>query len=158
MATEFKASWSKLLTWCSAIATAIVAGVGVLVVRTGDPWVACLPVAILAGALPFVVRGFSVDGRTLRIRRLWWDTRVDLSGLKSAEVLDREAFRGTWRLCGNGGLFSFTGWYRNKRLGKFRLYATGFVRPVVLKFADRTIVVTPDDPERFAASLPVGSA
>lgn len=61
--------------------------------------------------------------------------------------------RGSLRLCGNGGMFSFTGWYRNRALGVYRAFVTDLKSTVVLKFAKRTIVVSPERPEEFAAEI-----
>jgi hypothetical protein len=56
---------------------------------------------------------------------------------------------GAIRTCGNGGLFSFTGWYWSRELRGHRAFVTDFNRTVVLRFKSRTIVVSPDDPEAF---------
>ncbi len=57
------------------------------------------------------------------------------------------------RLCGNGGLFSFTGLCRNQALGSYRAFVTDETRTVVLRFPNRTAVVSPADPGKFAESL-----
>jgi hypothetical protein len=57
------------------------------------------------------------------------------------------------RTFGNGGLFSISGLFRNKTLGSYRAYATDPKRAVVLKYKKRTIVVTPDRPDVFAARI-----
>src|SRR5216683_3190977 len=43
--------------------------------------VAWIPVAVLLGALLFVVTDYELDDRRLAVRRLLWWTRVDLTGL-----------------------------------------------------------------------------
>jgi hypothetical protein len=72
--------------------------------------------------------------------------------LREASV-DAEAMRRSLRICGNGGLFSFSGWYRSKRLGVFRAYVTDLNRTVVLTFPRRKIVLSPDQPEAFVEAL-----
>ena len=57
------------------------------------------------------------------------------------------------RTCGNGGLFSFTGFYWSKRLGPFRAYVTNHRHCVVLRLAGKTVVMSPDDPEAFMRAL-----
>lgn len=111
-----------------------------------------IPLLILGGALPFLVRGYRIESRSLCIRRLGWWTRLDLRGLKSAEA-DPGAMKASIRLFGNGGLFSFTGWYWNRRLGRYRAFITDPARSVVLRFEDRTVVVSPDSPDDFVRSL-----
>lgn len=110
-----------------------------------------LPV-ILACCLPFVIRGYAITSDAVLIRRLFWTTRLDLSGLISAEALPK-AMTKCLRVCGNGGVFSFTGWYWSKSLGFFRPLVTDLNRTVVLRFGKRTVVISPDDPEGFVIEL-----
>jgi hypothetical protein len=64
-------------------------------------------------------------------------------------------------LFGNGGFLSTTGMFWNRRLGRYRLLANDMSRAVLLRYADRRVVVAPAHPERFAqevsrrAGLPV---
>jgi len=150
---EFKAPWGQALWIVSALATLILLAVAVLPVP-GLGWIRVLPLAIWAGAVPFVVRGYTVQGDELLIRRLFWDTRIVLSGLQSARF-DPSAMCGSIRTCGNGGLFSFTGWYWSRKIGSYRAFVTDPTRSVVLVFANRRVVVTPDSPEDFVRALSV---
>jgi hypothetical protein len=111
-----------------------------------------LPLVLVLGCLPFMVRGYVLTETALTIERLGWRNRWALEGLVSVEV-DPEALKRSIRLCGNGGLLSFTGWFRNKKLGLYRLFATDPRRSVVLKFHSRTIVITPDQPAAFVAEV-----
>jgi len=107
--------------------------------------------ALVAGAA-FMVRGYVLTDSALIIQRLGWENRLDLSRLTSADV-DPDALQGSLRLFGNGGFFSFTGWFRNKKLGVYRAYATDTKRVVVLRFSGKTVVITPHDPQRFVAEI-----
>jgi hypothetical protein len=107
-----------------------------------------LPLGVLGGTALFCVRGYALSPGELRVKRLFWDTRISLHGLREA-VFDPEATRRSIRLMGNGGLFAFTGWFRNTRLGRYRAFLTDPKRTVVLRFPGRTIVVSPHDPEGF---------
>lgn len=161
MRSEFDAPWGTLLRVASIVATLLLAGVALLeaVVLPRDllggwPWRAAvaLPLAILAGAALFTVRGYVLEGGELRIVRLFWHTRLPLDGLTAAWA-DPEAMRKSLRLFGNGGLYSLTGLYRNARLGNYRAWATDPKRAVVLELPGRKLVVTPDAPERFLEAL-----
>jgi len=57
--------------------------------------------------------------------------------------------RGSLRLFGNGGLFAITGWFWNRKLGRYRAFATDPARAVVLRYATRRILLTPDDVQKF---------
>jgi serine/threonine protein kinase len=74
-----------------------------------------LPVIVLC-CLPFMIRGYVITEDAILIRRLFWTTRLDRGGLKSAQVIPK-AMSKSLRTCGNGGGFSFIGWYWNKPLG-----------------------------------------
>ena len=113
-----------------------------------------VPLLILVGALPFAIRGYRLQDGTLRIQRPGWATRLDLDGLLKAEA-DPSAMSGSLRIAGNGGLFSFTGWFWSRRLGRYRAFVMDPARSVILKFSDRTVVVSPDAPDEFVAALRV---
>lgn len=111
-----------------------------------------LPLLLLPGAALFIIRHYTIESEALAIQRLLWTTRLPLAGLQSAEVLP-DAMRGSLRLFGNGGMFSITGRYRNRALGNYRAYVTDLTKTVVLRFSTRTIVVSPENPERFVAEI-----
>jgi hypothetical protein len=107
-----------------------------------------LLILLVLGSALFIVRGYTVDSDHLAIERLVTTTRIPLTGLQRVWA-DANVRKGSVRVCGNGGLFSYTGWYYNKRLGLYRLFATNFQRGVVLQFADRVVVLSPADPQAF---------
>ncbi|ANV83538.1 hypothetical protein AWQ21_03565 [Picosynechococcus sp. PCC 7003] len=111
-----------------------------------------LPISILGITALFMVRGYHLDGDRLYIERLGWQTEIALDNLESA-TYDSTAMDGSLRLFGNGGLFAFTGKFWNKKLGRYDAYATAVRLAVVLKWADQTIVVTPEKPEQFVTAI-----
>jgi hypothetical protein len=113
---------------------------------------AAVPLLVLLVSAAFMVRGYVLRDASLIIKRLGWERRLDLSKLNSATV-DPEALRGSLRLFGNGGCFAFVGWFRNQKLGVYRAFATDSKRAVVLRFFDKTVVITPDDPQKFVAEI-----
>jgi len=110
-----------------------------------------LPVIAL-GCLPFMIRSYVITDDAILIRRLFWTTRLDRKELKSAESVPK-AMNKSLRTCGNGGAFSFTGWYWSKSLGFYRAFVTDLNRTVVLRFGKRTVVVSPGEPEDFVVEL-----
>ena len=110
-----------------------------------------IPLLIASGSSLFVIRGYIITRDTLFIQRFFWHSRIDLSDLRSYEI-DPDAMKGSVRF-GNGGLFCIAGFFRNGKLGNYRAYATDPKLAVVLKFSDKTVVVTPDNPEQFVAAL-----
>lgn len=152
------ARWPLGLKLVSGLGTLALAGVGFsayrdLPVHAGFTHefglaVACVPFAILLFSLLFVVTGYDLEGTDLLVNRLFWSTRIPLIGLKQVYA-EPVMCKGTIRLFGNGGLFAFTGLYRNKKLGNFRLFATDLSRSVVLVLPERTVVITPAWPDSF---------
>ncbi|MCC7375881.1 MAG: hypothetical protein IT581_14585 [Verrucomicrobiales bacterium] len=120
-----------------------------------SPWNLVLATA-LTGAIPlgaiFMVLGYEVTPASVRIRRPGWTTSVPLDGLRQAES-GTDLLSGSLRLFGNGGFFSSTGWFWNRRLGRYRLYANDARRAVALRFDRRVVVIAPEDPERLVHDL-----
>lgn len=155
----YQAPWGKaLIVISSALVILSVASVVVWPMFPGvDSGLAARLVQwALAGitlcCLPFMIRGYEIAGGALLIRRLFWTTRLDLRGLKSAESVPH-AMAKSLRACGNGGVFSFTGWYWSKALGFYRAYVTDLNRTVVLRFVNRVVVVSPGLPDDFVSEL-----
>lgn len=155
----YQAPWGRSLIVISSllVALSIASVVGMpLILGSGPPGMVLLsqwtlPMIVL-GCLPFTIRGYAVTDDAILIRRLFWTTRLDRSGLKSAESVPK-AMNKSLRTCGNGGGFSFTGWYWNKSLGSYRAFVTDLNRTVVLRFRSRTVVVSPGNPEEFVSEL-----
>jgi hypothetical protein len=146
----FGAPWGKLLKGVSGGVVVLFAGIAVA--GRADGLLMVLFPLLLLLALPFIIRGYVVAEGALTIKRLGWETTFPLGDLQSLEVFPN-ALSGAIRLCGNGGLFSFTGLYRSRKLGKFRCFVNDLNKTVVLRFAKRTIVVSPDDPEAFVEAI-----
>jgi hypothetical protein len=167
---SFKAPWGAPLAVMTVVCLVFCLGIplvglfiafgnSALVGLKGLPsWVgwilAGVPLLTVLASAVFMVRGYCLGDGLLRVRRLGWETRLDLARLTSATV-DPEALHKSTRLFGNGGFFCFAGWFRNGRLGVFRAFATDATRAVVLRFSDKTVVITPDDPQRFVTEIKI---
>ncbi|MBI5388409.1 MAG: hypothetical protein HZA90_27405 [Verrucomicrobia bacterium] len=155
---NFDAPWSWQLWVATLFSVAVLAGVAVIffvaVPSPGVPRLALATTGLLGIAVAslFTIRGYEVGDHDLAVLRLGWRSRISLAGLKSVEFLP-DATRKSVRLCGNGGMFAFCGWFSNGRLGRYRLFGTDPRRSVVLFFDKRRIVVTPDEPQAFVRKL-----
>jgi Bacterial PH domain len=109
-------------------------------------------VATVLTAALFTIRGYRLDERGLHVERLFWSDRIPLDGLRKAWA-DHEAMAKSMRLFGNSGLFCIAGLFTNRKLGRYRAFATDPPHAVVLELPARTIVVTPSDPWEFQAAL-----
>jgi len=155
----YQAPWGRALIVISGLLVflSIASLVGLPMLLANVPqgmalWAPWLLPAIVLCCLPFMIRGYAITEDAILIRRLFCTTRLDRNGLKSAEVVPKAMGR-SLRTFGNGGGFSFTGWYWSKSLGFYRAFVTDLNRTVVLRFGNRTVVVSPDDPVEFVNEL-----
>lgn len=109
---------------------------------------AFVPPLILLLAVLFMVRGYVLTSDEIVVKRLGWATRLPLEGLV-AVAGDNEAMTRSLKVFGSSGLMSYTGIFWNRKIGRYRAFATDPSRSVVLSYPKRKIVITPDDPQRF---------
>ena len=151
----YEAPWSTSLIVISFSVTLVCLGGAFGLMLGGHrvlPLVALLPLGIVCGSALFTIRGYTLTGDAMLIHRLFWTTRLPLAGLQSAKF-EPDAMRRSFRTFGNGGLFSFSGFFRNSALGAYRAFVTDPHRTVVLHFPARTVVVSPSAPEEFVEDL-----
>ena len=130
-AEHFTASLSKLVKGISVIVCVILLGLAVgscffpPQVPPFARWIArVVPLLILLGTLPFLVRGYTLTEHELVIHRLGWSNRFALVEIISAEA-DPEMFRNALRVCGSGGLFGFSaGFGRSRSASSARIART----------------------------------
>jgi hypothetical protein len=115
-------------------------------------WATPLLLALPPLCALFLVRGYRITPDAILVLRPGWTTRLPRAGLLFAEAAP-DAMRGSIRLCGNGGFFAFTGLFWNRTLGRHRAFVTDPARTVVLRYAPRTVVISPADPAVFVSEL-----
>jgi hypothetical protein len=157
---EFAAPWSRslrTLTIASVVLLLSLALIGLLL-GPGKSWLwrgATLgaPLVILCGTLLFMVRGYVLTDCQIEVRRLGWTTVLPLAGL-GAVTGEPQGLSGSLRLFGNGGMFAISGWFWNRRIGRFRAYATDPQRAVLLRYRDGAqVILTPDDVQHFIVQV-----
>ena len=156
----YKAPWSKTLIVMSLLATmlciGIVFGTPLLPAPKHGGEVGSLMrwllVPVAAACALFTARGYTITQDAILVHRLLWATRLSRAGLKSVSFEPGVMCRSV-RTCGNGGFFSFTGYYWNKTLKSYRAFVTDPTKTVVLRYEQRTIVVSPDPPKEFVTEL-----
>ncbi|OQA03149.1 MAG: hypothetical protein BWY69_00628 [Planctomycetes bacterium ADurb.Bin401] len=156
---RFEAPWGPMLRILTSACVIFLVGIAMIGIITSPHhnigWIfgmVILPLTILIISSFFMIRGYVLFDNTLIIERLGWQTKIDLSKLATAEV-DPTAMAKSIRTFGNGGMFCFAGLFHNKTLGTYRAFATDMRKCVILRFPNRIIVVTPDEPQRFATIL-----
>jgi hypothetical protein len=152
---EFGAPWDRTVRGATMLSLVVLA-LPMLAAIFAPIELPLLAAVLLIGVPPLIVaetfagrvRGYTLTEDAITVRRGMWNTRLPLAGLRSVTG-DVDAMRGSVRVLGNGGLFSITGRFWNRKLGWYRAFATDASRAVVLRYADRTIVITPHDPQQF---------
>lgn len=117
-------------------------------------WPNILIIFIMSFCSFYTIRGYTLTDNAIFVHRLLWSSKISLKGLESAQY-EPDAMRSSIRLFGNGGLFSFTGIFRNKKFGMYRAYVTDQRRTVVLYFHKSIVVISPDDPNEFIDRISV---
>jgi Bacterial PH domain len=152
---EFRAPWAKSLRISSGVTTALLLVVAAALATTLSRYgmgigvaAAAFPLVTLVLSALWIVRGYALTESAILVLRPGWTTELPLTGLQSVTG-NEEVLRGSIRLFGNGGLFVVTGLFWNRRLGRFRVFATDPSRAVILTYPTRKVVVTPHDPQQF---------
>lgn len=152
---EFRAPWGRALRIVTLVSVALLSAlmIGGAIALARNALLAgmlmiVIPAVTLLGALPFMVRGYVLNEQSIVVERLGWKTVLPLQGLQSVSG-NAEAMHGSLRVLGNGGLFSFSGEFWNRKLGRYRALATDPDRAVVLRYPKRVVVITPHDPQQF---------
>lgn len=93
------------------------------------------------------------DKKLLIKRPLWSDAEFSLKSLSSAEKTERISTEGLWRTFGNGGLFGYYGYFRNRELGAMTWYLTRRTQLILLKIGSEHVLISPADPDAFLSAL-----
>ncbi|OKH16973.1 PH domain-containing protein [[Limnothrix rosea] IAM M-220] len=151
----FKAPWGAAVMVITVSTCILMIAVSMMLAWIGDRQnfvllylVALIPVLIVLITSFYSVRGYLVTNNRLQVARLGWFTTIPLNNLETV-VYEPKAMAKSLRLFGDGGLFAFTGRFRNQALGNYRAYVTHLNKTVVLIFTDKTVVVSPQRPEEF---------
>jgi len=153
---EFSAPWSRSLRLLTTLAVIILVSLtlaSLLITARLSLWARIAlegaPPVVLFLALLSSVRGYVVTESQIEVQRLGWSTVLPLAGLATVTG-EPDGMRGSLRLFGNAGLFAISGWFWNRRIGRYRAYATDPERAVLLRYRDGTnVLLTPHDVQHF---------
>ncbi len=159
---RFAAPWDRSLKVVTTVAVLVLVAVAVAVLlligrADGPRVIRALVVAIFAAtvvlAWALAPKGYSIERGRLRIERPLLPIDVPLASIRAAGRLPDQAFRGSSRVAGSGGLFGYYGRFWNRRIGAFRAYATRMSDLVRIDTADDRFVLTPEPADRFLEIL-----
>ncbi len=145
---HYRAPWSTSVKVITLGVIVLLAGIGTMVPNAigAAIW---LMIPLFAAFGP---QGYSIAEGELRVHFLGRSKTISLDGLVDVRA-EPMVMLGSLRLFGNGGVFGFTGLFRNTNLGTYRAWVTDPALAVVLDFGDRTLVVSPEHPNLFTEEL-----
>ena len=110
--------------------------------------------AIAAVAYLYTPNRVALAERVMRIERPIGPVELQYDTIRTVRVSD-EWFGTSLKRPpgGNSGFFGIWGSFRSRALGRYTMYGTKARGAVVITTTDGTVVVTPDDRERFAEEL-----
>ena len=158
---QFSAPWSRFLKVMSTIITVIICVAFWLAAPISSEvesfsfqlFLAILPVVILGSSAIFIIRRYEISNDDIEIVRIIGRTKYALDNIESIES-NPKATELSIRTMGNGGLYSISGFFRNKQLGAYRAYVTDAENCVVIKRKKGSpIVISPDDPTEFVEQV-----
>jgi hypothetical protein len=147
---RFGAPWGTQVAAGSLIAGGTLGLIAIEVLSSSSSyrWPAVgLLLLIVAGALAYSIRGYTVTGWDLHIHRVLHTTTVSLQGLLHVDVAPY-ALVGARRVVGIGSFLSTQGTFATPR-GPVRAFVSDERKTVTLRLPTGTIVVSPDDPVAF---------
>lgn len=150
---QFKVAPLDIMAQVTTVLMIVAAGVIPFILDHMMYFVAFLPVILFVTWL-FSVTGFTLEGNMLLVSRPLWKTSIVLPPDCTARA-EPDIRSGLLKTMGNGGLFGYTGGFRNKKLGNFKTYATNWNHAVSVtsEANDFCIVVTPEEMEIFIQSI-----
>jgi hypothetical protein len=110
--------------------------------------------AIAAVAYLYTPTAVALTDKVVRIERPIGPVEVEYRAIRSVQVSNQWFGTSLKRPPGgNSGFFGIWGSFRSGALGSYTMYGTRARGAVVIATTEGTIVVTPDDRERFAEEL-----
>jgi len=98
-------------------------------------------------------RGYELDDIELRIDRAVRPITVPLRDILEVTRLEDGLLRRSARLMGTSGFYGYYGLFWNRKLGRYRAYATRLNGLVGVRTERTLYALSPDDPEDFIATL-----
>jgi hypothetical protein len=94
-------------------------------------------------------RQFETDASSITIRKMWNSIVIPRENIIESRVIEADDISGSVRLMGSGGLFGYYGKFNNSKLKTYNLQAGNRVNLVLIKTANKTYVLTPNNREAF---------
>jgi len=148
--TKFSVSYDRTT---KIVSTVVCGGLLLIAAAVQSPVAAGIAALSLLLFYAWSPQGYVVSSDSIAIRRLVGTVRVPLDRVQEARLATNEDLSGCIRLWASGGLFGDYGVMRTNRLGTCRWYVTNRSKTVVVRTEDRTVVLSPDEPEALLQAI-----
>lgn len=81
------------------------------------------------------------NNKTLIIKRIKGAIKIPVTEIKTVAPIKKSEITSSIRIFGSGGLFGYLGIFKNRRMGKFYMYATELSDLYVIKTHNKTYVI-----------------
>lgn len=158
---RYSAPWSTFLKVVSVGITLLLLGAfwfagPISTVEESTPFQLFLfafPVLLLGSSAIFIIRGYEISDDAVEIIRVIGRVSYPIDNIEQVEH-DPEAMSFAMRMMANGGMYSYSGFFRNQKLGSFRAYVSNKENTVVLhRKKGSPIVISPGEPKEFVKQL-----
>jgi len=146
----FSASYDRTTKILSAF---VCLGLMAVIFAVPSVMLGCLSLFVMLVGYAYSPRSYVLEGRAVLVTRLAGTARIALDDVREARCATPDDFRGCIRLWGSGGLFGYYGLFSTAKLGKSTWYVTNRKNAVVLITAAKTVLLSPDDPNGFLATI-----
>ena len=98
-------------------------------------------------------RGFALNDLEITVDRAIQPVVIPLASVTEARALGEAELKNCLRIMGASGFYGHYGWFWNRPLGRFRMYACRSKDLVLVRAGKDIFVLGPDDPAGFLADL-----
>ncbi len=92
-----------------------------------------------------------VDGEKIAVSRLFGALEIPLSEVTSVAPISKSYIDGSIRTFGSGGAGGYLGRFKNKTLGRYKMYATELTHLVLVRTRQKKYVFSCTQPQEFVA-------
>jgi hypothetical protein len=149
--TEYSASYDKTTKIVTSFVVILFLAISI---ASHSPIMAMIGALILSFGFAYSARGYTITTEALLIRRAIGNVTIPLAAITEVRAATLADLSGAIRLWGSGGLFGHYGAFRTSRLGRCTWYVTDRDRCVIVRTAQKTIVISPDDVDGFLKAMP----
>lgn len=158
---QYSAPWSRFLKIVSGSISVLLCGAFWFAGPTSSVdesaafqiFLIVFPVLFLALSALFIIRRYEINAEYVEVVRYAGRKKFRIDNIESIQA-DPNAMDLSIRTFGNGGMFSFSGLFRNDKLGSYRAYVSDKSNSVIIQRKKGSpVVVSPHDPLDFVKQV-----